>query len=146
MKTTAKDVILLCKGWYDNEKYPTTLDALKQYYRKNYCYGKHDMDDQLNERFILRVLLIEAMREIVLNYPDRMVGFVNGYLIYGAMMFIPDEKNNDYDYQLYHRIRIFLTNLQMRGEGRKEIETDEYFYDDYDEGGTKHKRLVEDII
>lgn len=143
MKSTAKDVILLCKGWCDREKYPTTLDALKEYYRKNYC---NDMEEHLNERFILRVILIEVMREIAIKYPDRLLGFVNGYLTYGQMLFMPDENNNDYDHQLFYRIVNFLARLQMRGDERIEIDTDEYFYDDYDEDGVNHKKLVEDII
>ena len=143
MKTTAKDVILLCKGWYDKEKYPTVLEALKEYYRKNYC---NDMEEHLNERFILRVILIEVMREIASKYHDRLLGFVNGYLIYGQMLFMPDENNNDYDHQLFYRIINFLARLQMRGDERIEINTDEYFYDDYDEDGVNHKKLVEDIV
>ena len=143
MRTTAKDVILLCKGWCNREKYPTTLDALKEYYRQNYC---NDMEEYLNERFILRVILIEVMREIANKYTDRLIGFVNGYLTYGEMLFMPDENNNDYDHQLFHRIVNFLTRLQMRGDELIEIDTDEYFYDDYDEDGTKHKKLIEDII
>ena len=143
MKTTAKDIILLCKDWYNKEKYPTVLDALKQYYRKNYC---DDMEDHLNERFILRVVLIEAMREIANKYPDRLFGFVNGYFTYGEMLFMPDETNNDYDYQMFYRIVNFLARLQMRGDERMEIDTDEYFYDDYDDESNKYKRLVEDII
>lgn len=143
MKTTAKDVILLCKGWYEKEKYPTILEALKQYYRKNYCT---DMEDQLNERFILRVILIEVMREIASKYPDRILGFVNNYLTYGEMLFMPDEKNNDYDHQLFYRITNFLARLQMRGDRLIEIDMDEYFQDDYDENNEKHKKLAEEII
>ena len=143
MKTTAKDIILLCKGWYDKEKYPTVLEALKQYYRKNYC---DDMEEVLNERFILRVILIEVMREIASKYSDRLLAFINGYLTYGEMLFMPDENNKDYDYQMFYRIVNFLARLKMRGEGWQEIETDEYFYEDYDEDGNKHIKLIEDII
>lgn len=144
MKTTAKDVILLCKGWYDKKKYPTILEALKQYYRKNYCT---DMEDLLNERFILRVILIEVMREIASKYPDRLIEFVNGYLTYGEILFIPNEKNNNYDYQLFYRIVNYLSRLKMRGDGCIEIDTDEYFYNYYlNEEGTKYKKLIKDII
>lgn len=143
IKSTTKDVILLCKGWYDKEKYLTILDALKQYYRKNYS---EELEDQLNERFILRTILIDVMREIASKYPDRLLGFVNSYLISGEMIFLPDEENNDYDYQLFYRIVNFLSRLKIRGDGFIEINTNEYFYNDYDEDGTKHKRLVEDII
>ena len=143
MKTTAKDVILLCKGWYNKEKYPTVLDALKQYYRKNYC---DDMEDQLNERFILRVLLIETMREIAKDNPDRMLGFVNKYLTCEEVLFIPDKKNNDYDYQMFYRIVHFLLRLKMRGNGITEIDTSDYFRDRYLDDGCKYLELVEDII
>ena len=145
-KTMTKDIILLCKGWYDQEKYPTVLDALKQYYRKNYCYGKHDMDEQLNERFIFRVLLIEAMREITKEYPDRLIGFMNGYLTDVQLLFIPDENNNDYDYQMYHRIKTFLARLPMRGDGWIEIDTSAYFNEVTDENGEKRKKIFEDIV
>ena len=86
------------------------------------------------------------MSEIANKYPDRLFGFVNGYLTYGEMLFIPDETNNDYDHQMFYRIVNFLARLQMRGDERMEIDTDEYFYDDYDNENNKYKRLVEDII
>lgn len=56
------------------------------------------------------------------------------------------KSNQDYDHQLFYRITMFLANLQMRGEGYIEIDTEEYFYDDYDEDGVKYKKLIEDII
>lgn len=154
-KTTAKDVILLCKGWYDHILYPTILEALKQYYRKNYCI---DMEESLGEKFLFRIVLIEVMREIADKYPDRLRGFINGYLAYGEMIFgVPDELNNDFDYQMFYRIVNFLTRLKMKGDGIVEIDTSEYFVeelqDQHDQITREHlpfhnnrKCLKEDII
>lgn len=145
MKTTAKDVILLCKGWYDKEKYPTILEALKQYYRKNYC---DDMEECLNESFLLKIVLEHTMQEIVRKYPDRMIGFVNSYLIIPRGIFGYDNNSNqDYDYQLFYRITNFLANLQMRGDGFIEIDTRDYF--EFESDTYKYeipKGLKEDII
>lgn len=144
MKTTAKDVILLCKGWYDKEKYPTTLEALKQYYRKNYC---DDMEEYLNESFLLKIVLEQTMQEIVEKYPDRMVGFVNLYLTTPRFFGYDNKSNQDYDCQLFYRITSFLNSLQMRGDGFIEIDTRDYF--EFESGTHKYevpKGLKEDIV
>lgn len=143
MKTLAKDVILLCKGWCSILKYDNVLEALKQYYRINYCDG---MEDQLNESFLLRVILTEVMREIAKDYPDRLLGFVNGYMTYSDRLLIPDERNNDYDYQLFWRIVNFLARLQMRGDGLIDIDTKEYFEEYMDGAGKRRIKLKEAII
>ena len=146
MKTTAKDVILLCKGWYDKGKYPTISEALKQYYRKNYC---DDMEEYLNESYLLKIVLEQTMQEIVRYYPDRMFGFVNSYLIIPRGIFCYDNNSNqDYDCQLFYRITRFLASLQMNGDGFIEIDTEEYFekYIANDETGEIRTRLKEDII
>lgn len=154
-RTTAKDVILLCKGWYDHDLYPTILDALKQYYRKYYCV---DMEESLGERFLFRIILIETMREIAEKYPDRLRGVINGYFAYGEMIFgVPDESNNNYDYQMFYRIVNYLARLKMKGDGIVEINTDDYFVEDlqdrHDQITREHlsfhdnrKCLKEDII
>lgn len=138
MKTTAKDIILLCKGWYDKEKYPTILEALKQYYRK---YYSEQFEEQLNERFLLKILLLQTMQEIAKDYPDRLIGFVNEYLIGTRWIYDYDENNQDYDYQMFYRIINFLANLQIKGHTFcKEIVLEDYFM------RYENRRLKEDII
>lgn len=140
-KTTAKDIILLCKGWYDHDLYPTILDALKQYYRK---YYNMDMEESLGERFLFRIVLIEAMREIAEKYPDRLRGFINGYLTYGEMIFgVPDESNKDYDYQMFYRIVNYLARLKMNGDGIVEIDTDDYFVEDLQD---RHNQITREHL
>lgn len=128
MKTTAKDIILLCKGWYDKEKYPTILDAIKQYYRKNYC---EDMEEYLNESFLLKTVMLQVMQEIAEKYKDRIYGFINRYLLSSELLLmLPDTDNSDYDYVMFYRIICFCRNLKMRGDGVEEIDTSEYFVDE----------------
>lgn len=151
MKTIAKDIILLCKGWYDSEKYPSRLEALKQYYRKNYCYNElsTDVEKILNEGFLLEVLLRPVMWELSMNYPDRFSYLISQYLFGKSLsvrLSLPDEKTTDYEYQLFYRLIAFLSNLVMRGESWIEIETDDYFYEFCDENGKPCKKLLEDII
>lgn len=98
------------------------------------------------------------MREIADKYPDRLRGFINGYLAYGEMIFgVPNELNNDFDYQMFYRIVNFLTRLKMKGDGIVEIDTSEYFVeelqDQHDQITREHlpfhnnrKCLKEDII
>lgn len=155
MKTTTKDVILLCKGWYNKEKYPTKLDALKQYYRKNYS---EDFEEYLNESFLFKAVLVDVLKWLTLKYPDRLVKFIDGYLSYGETIFwIPDETNQNYEYQMFYRIVNFLARLQMRGDGLIEIDTSEYFTDEFQDDRSQKLRenlpwhtgkkcLKEDII
>lgn len=146
MKSTAKDIILLCKGWYNQELYPTLLEAFKEYYRQRYVYGSHNKDEFLNESFILRVILLEVIREIARDYPDRLSQFMSSFLVSGQIIFgIPDNNNKDYDYQLFYRIINFLSCLRMSGDDIKTIDTSEYFMDVEDEGRL-HKKLIEEII
>lgn len=143
MINTMTDVILLCKGWYNKDKYPTLLDALKEYYRRNYS---ENMEQYLNERFITEVILKNVMEDIVTRYPDRMYGFINPYLFYGSLFIVPDESNNDYYYSLFYRIVHFLGNLQMQGDGLVTIDTDGYFHTEIDEYQRNRIVLLHDII
>ena len=36
MKTLEKDIILICKGWYNQTKYYSVLEAFQAYYQKEY--------------------------------------------------------------------------------------------------------------
>lgn len=143
MKSTAKDVILLCKGWYDKNKYETILDALKEYYRKNYT---NNLEDCLNEKFILRIILIEVMREIATCYSDRLIYFVNQYLIYGKTIYMPNPENIEYDHQLFYRITNFLANLNMHSDKLTNIDTSDYFQYKTNEHGIQERILKENII
>lgn len=154
-KTTAKDVILLCKGWYDKEHYKSLLDALKQYYRKAYS---DNYEEYLNEGFLLKTVLSDAMRETARNYPDRVNVFISQYLLYGETIYgIPNKENQDYEYQMFYRIAEFFKRMQMRGDGLTEIDTQEYFVDDLQDSRSQMHRenlpwhsnrrcLVENII
>ena len=46
IKTTEKDILLICKGWFDHEKYTDKLEALKDYQAKNTRSNKEDITDK----------------------------------------------------------------------------------------------------
>lgn len=143
-KTTAKDVILLCKGWYDKEKYTSKLSALKQYYRERYCCDMEDVLREQPERFLLRTVIEQAMYEVINNYPDRLRGFINGYVIASEIRLfgIPDRELS-YDEMLFYRIVSFFSSLQMRGDGLIEIDTEDYFEKDFNE---KYERTTRERL
>lgn len=153
--TVAKYVILLCKSWYNKELYPSKLDALKQYYRKTYS---DKYEEYLSESFLLKTVISDAMKEIVKNYPDRLSGFINEYLLHREDVYgILNKENQDYDYQMFYRIVEFFEKLQIRGDGLIEKDTREYFADGIQDSGSQmqgenlpwhctQKRLAENII
>lgn len=136
-RTTLKDVILLCKGWRDEEKYPTIRSALKAYYQQ-YCSSDIEYDNWTHA--LLHIVLKQAMEELILRYPDRARGFVT------IALFIhscgeTDENDSYYDV-LFDRIVGYFAAMQIRGDGIVEIDTDAYFCRD----DNSEKQLVKDII
>ena len=59
--STLTDIMLICKGWYNKEKYESVLKALKGYYHKH--YGCHDivMDKGFANYLFLQPLVLEAI-------------------------------------------------------------------------------------
>lgn len=145
MQSTTKDVILLCKGYYNKENYPTVLDALKEYYRK---YGGSCLTkDFLDETFLNEALLSEVLNGIATRYPDRLHTLVTTTLVSPAdSILLPDSNNNDYGYQVFWRIVGFLKAVPLRGEGLMEIDVSDYLTVNIAEDGTKHLELIREII
>lgn len=146
MKSTAKDVILLCKGWYDEEKYQSKLEALKEYYRR---YYNDDMDEFLNEEFLVKTVLADVIREIQSKYKDRFVYIINCICNidpFRLYISIPDSSNENFYYQLFYRIIGCLGNMRMHGDGLTEIDTDDYFIERVHLDGEHEKKLRIDII
>ena len=154
MKIMAKDVILLCKGWYDKEKYPTLFEALRERYLKTIpdFISDDDFIEEMKSGFTVKSLLYNilepTMKEIVLHYNDRMRDF----LIY--LFYCCNEKDSEFGYSdenncvyiLSDVIIKFLSSIRFRGDKIIEINVDEYFYNGYDETGARENKLVEDII
>lgn len=60
---TMTDVLLICKGWFNKQKYETTLDALNAYYHKYYGCEDIMMDKPFAEYMFLRPLALAAIEK-----------------------------------------------------------------------------------
>jgi len=125
-KTHGKDIMLICKRWYDREKYHTVKDALNQYYQERYLLGD-PCEEPLSFKFINTVLLKPAVEEL-LNETFKL-SFIDW--IFNKHIVEPIEsEGTTYDEILYYKIIGFLSNLyKSTGHDSSEIliNTDEYW-------------------
>jgi hypothetical protein len=127
MKTTAKDIILLCKGWYNEQIYPTISDALKEYYCENYMPMPVDGKCE-DEEFLLETLLLQVIQEIEAEYPDRLNGFIKGFIHQSLIKnILLDELDAIHNVEIFYYIINFLKNLPLQGANLVTIDTDDYF-------------------
>lgn len=63
MRNQNLDVIAICKGMYDQDKYDTRFSALKAYYMREYA-----MEEKFtNDFYILKVILMPVISEYLTN-------------------------------------------------------------------------------
>lgn len=120
-KTQGKDIMLLCKGWYDEEKYTTLKDALTAYYHKN--YGNEDLTPDYG--FINEVLLKPVM---VYEFADINPYMLMNYIFSNDLLIRMKDKEGSFDEGLYNRITTFLSNLTTKNN----IDTSAYWKKDED--------------
>lgn len=58
---TLTDIMLICKDWYNKEKYHSVLEALNGYYHKYYGHENIIMDKAFAEYLFLRPLVLTAI-------------------------------------------------------------------------------------
>ena len=58
-KSQSLDVIMICKGWFDEDKHLSVMDALRGYYMREYGMAEEFVKDL----FILTVILMPAAEE-----------------------------------------------------------------------------------
>lgn len=66
-KTLLKDIILLCKGYYNQKVFLTVNDALSEYYRE--YISLYDVD--ISDKVVIMRIFVPAMTELMKKYPDR---------------------------------------------------------------------------
>lgn len=59
---TLTDIMLICKGWYNKEKYKTLLEALNAYYHKHYGCEDITMNKAFAQELFLKPLVLEAIK------------------------------------------------------------------------------------
>lgn len=65
------DIYALCKSWYDENKYPTLLKALNEYYHKE--YGNENFE--ISKDFALQLFIYPLVTEII-NRNPKMVNYI----------------------------------------------------------------------
>ena len=141
-KTHGKDIMLLCKGWYNKERYKTTKDALIVYYHKH--YGNEDINPTYG--FINEVLLKNTIQELLCDrYKNSFVDYLFKPYVFGTF----NKKGLTYEEELYYRITEFISDLRVKEDDNTVIiNTNDYWLK---ENGSEvivdgHKILAEDII
>lgn len=116
MKTTEKDILRLCKGYYDYEKYQSLEEALDAYYRREYCVSKEEIPE-LSYQFMVELWFGPCVRAFVT--PDNFRIF-HQYVIFERsfqeVQSFHNEVHMDFYEVLYHRLVKWLNLLQVRDE------------------------------
>ncbi len=131
-----KDIILICKNRYNNEKYKSDLEAFRAYYHK--YYGCKDFEPE--RKFIVNLFLKPTVRYILETriYDKNIIySFINTGLFdysYEEKLYLKDGFSEFYDVLYYRLIKwICLLSLkEKRGYDWKYIDIDfsEYPLDD----------------
>ena len=135
-KTHGKDIMLLCKGWYNKTEYKDIKDALIAYYHKN--YGCENITPDYG--FINQVLFEPAIREFSEDFNYMLVSYIFKPCIVGMV----NDKNISYEEGLYNRLVSFFNMMMVLDK----VDTSIYFTienasEDTTEG---HRVLVEAIV
>lgn len=65
MKTTEKDILMICKGHYNKEKYKTIEEALDAYYRREYLVPKEDLP-RLSHRMMINLWFEQCIKAFLI--------------------------------------------------------------------------------
>ncbi len=132
MRTTEKDILMICKGYYDKEKHKTREDAFDAYYKKYYRVGEgHNY--HLSHKMIYDIWLKDCVRAFLT--PDK-IGEFTFYVVdqealqekavMGKNCFGKIPETDFYDV-MYHRIVTWLQLMKVRDNfGKYLIDVSDY--------------------
>lgn len=126
MRTTEKDILMICKGHY-SDKYKTLEEALGAYYRKHYSFPKEKIPT-LSYKFMLSLWFNNCVKEFL--QPDTMHSFWL-YVIkeeaYQEKRWMNENGCTEFYEVLYHRIVTWLVLLDVRDKnGNWKIDLSDY--------------------
>ena len=132
MKTTEKDILMICKGYYNSGKYNSIEEALDGYYRKHYNISKERLPE-LSHEFMLSLWFNDCVRTFL--QPDTITSFWKQVIVLPAF----EEKDFinvngcTYFYDvLFYRIVTWLALLDVRDkDGNWKIDLSDYEGLDY---------------
>ena len=131
MRTTEKDILMICKGYYD-DKYKSIKEALNAYYIEHYTYSKEEVST-LSYRFMLSLWFNNCVRAFL--QPDTIGSFwfrVIKEESFAENRFLNENGCTEFYEVLFHRIVSWLTLLDVRDDdGNWKIDLSDYEGIDY---------------
>lgn len=112
MKTTEKDILLICKGYY-SDKYKDVEDALNAYYVRE--YGDFFGGQKLPYAFMNRLWMIPCFNEFI--------KYSTGWFSYTMMN---EGSSDDFDSVMFHRMVNWLHDMRVRDGDTVFIDLSDY--------------------
>lgn len=132
MRTTEKDILMICKGHYDKDKHEDLESALDAYYRKYYCVSKEEIP-VLSYKFMLKLWLNSCVEAFL--QPDTIRSFWHYVIVeeaFAEKRFLNENGCTEFYEVLYHRIVKWLILLSVRDkDGNWKIDLSDYDDIDY---------------
>lgn len=119
-KTHGKDIMLLCKGWYDKEKYITLKDALIAYYHRD--YGNTDITPDYG--FVNTVLLKPAIEEL---FTEKLKYLFLQHIFNDSYIYHMKQPSQTYEEELFRRLTGFLFSIRCQTDDSILVNTSDYW-------------------
>lgn len=131
MRTTEKDILMICKGHYKNE-HENLESALDAYYRKHYCVPKEQIPT-LSYKFMLSLWFYNCIEAFL--QPDTIRSFLLRVIkeeAFAEKRFLNENGCTEFYEVLYHRIVTWLILLDVKDKnGNWKIDLSDYEGMDY---------------
>lgn len=119
MKTTEKDILMICKGYYDKEKHKSLEDALDAYYRREYDVSKESLPT-LSYEFMFSLWFKYCIREFLI--PEKIGEFYHNMIAeeslpeknYFGVNCFNKEPAKDFYEVMFHRCVKWLQLMKVR--------------------------------
>lgn len=126
MRTTEKDILMICKGHYDKEMHKNLEEALDAYYREHYNVSKESLPE-LSHKFIYNLWLKECVRTFLT--PEKKAEFHHYVINEESLAEMDFHDNNifgnepakDFYDVMYYRIIRWLTLMQVIDKHGKDL-------------------------
>jgi len=132
MRTTEKDILMICKGRYNKEKHENLEAALDAYYRKHYEIPKEELP-VLSHEFMMRLWFNRCVETFL--QADTIRSFWYYVIVekaYEEKRYLNQDGCTEFYEVLYHRIVTWLQLLDVRDEnGNWKIDLSDYEGLDY---------------
>lgn len=116
MKTTGKDIMMICKGHFNHDKYKNTKDAIDGYYRKLYRITK-EVVPELSYYLTLKFLISDCAREFITKntYNDFLCN------VFLDFMKTNHESSEDVYKSLFDKMTEWISSIRVRDKNNNWI-------------------------